>query len=128
AIRKAGGTPPGIAGGYYDPVSKTAYAWRQPTIWWTRGLLIHECAHQFHQLGRATAKTGMPVWYVEGVADHLAHHTWDGEHLRLGVVPMLSLEDWPTPAQNTVKSGGFHLEDIVENKAALDRPISMHLV
>ena len=128
AIRAAGGTPPGIAGGYYDPGSKTAFAWRQPSVWMTRALLIHECCHQFHRLARISDGVSPPAWYVEGVADHIAHHTWDGQRLRLGVVPMVTLEDWPTAALATLKSGKPRFEDVIEGRAELDRPLCEHLV
>lgn len=127
-IRRAGGAPPDDAGGYYDPVSKTAFAWRQPSAWYTRTLVLHECAHQFHRLARVPGNVSPPAWYGEGVVEHLSHHTWDGEKLRLGVVPMLSLEDRPGKALDAVKGGAFHLDDVLDGKAPAERPECMHLV
>jgi hypothetical protein len=127
AIRRAGGTPPADAGGYYDPVSRTAFAWRQPSAWFTRALLLHEAGHQFHRLSRVAEKVAPPAWYGEGVVEHLAHHTWDGAALRLGVEPMLSLEDYPSRALAAVKSGAFQPYEVVGGRAA-DRPECMHLV
>lgn len=128
AVKKAGGTPPTDAGGYFDPVSKTAFAWRQPSTWYTRTLILHECAHQFHRLGRCAPSVTPPAWYGEGVAEHLSHHTWDGEHLRLGVVPMLSLEDRPAKALDVVNRNAFALDDAFDGLAGADRPEQMHLV
>jgi hypothetical protein len=64
---------------------------------------------------------------VEGLAEHLSHHTWDGTTLRLGVVPLLSLEDRAGKALEAVSSPSFRLEDLVDGPAA-PRPESMHLV
>jgi hypothetical protein len=128
AIKRAGGTPPSDAGGYYDPVSKTAYAWRQPSVWYTRTLLLHECTHQFHRLARVAPKISPPAWYGEGVAEHVSHHTWDGEHLRLGVVPMLSLEDRPSKALDVLQRNAFALDDALDGKPGAGRPEVMHLV
>jgi hypothetical protein len=128
AIRKAGGAPPKDAGGYYDPGSKTAFAWRQPSAWYTRTLLLHECAHQFHLLSRVAARTDLPAWYVEGVAEHVSHHTWDGERLRLGVVPLLSLEKRAGVALDAAKSSKLDLEALFDNRGEADRSQCMHVV
>ncbi|MCG3135375.1 MAG: hypothetical protein HMLKMBBP_03001 [Planctomycetes bacterium] len=129
AIRARGGTPPPPGpGGYYCPVSETAFLFRQPSRWYTRALLIHEAAHQFHWLANAGAKNrkGPPVsWWGEGVVEHLAHHTWDGETLRLGVVPLATLEDYPAKAAAAAGAAGFSWEKIPEGG---DRPVQMHLV
>jgi len=129
AIRAAGGSPPSGAGGYFDPISKTAYAWRQPSSWYTRTLVLHECAHQFHLLGRAAPKASMPAWYVEGLAEHVSGHTWDGERLRLRVVPMLSLENRAGEALAATTNGKFDLDAIFDAKSDdAERPEFMHVV
>ncbi len=128
AIRDAGGTPPNGAGGYYDPGSRTAFAWRQPSPWYTRTLVLHECAHQFHRLARVGANVTPPEWYGEGVVEHLSQHTWDGEHLRLAVTPLLSLEDRPGKALEAVKSGAFRADAVIDGRAPAERPPCMYLV
>jgi hypothetical protein len=128
AIRKAGGSPPGGGeGGYYDPVSKTAYLFRQPSAWYTRALLLHECGHQFHRQAKGIS-AGLPFWYGEGVVEHLSRHTWDGEHLRLGVVPMLTLENYAAKALASLASGAFDLDKVLDGKADCARPEAMHVV
>ncbi len=130
AIRQGGGIPPGGAsgaGGYYDPVSRGAYLYPQPTVWYTRALLLHEAAHQFHFLAATSNRSPPAGWYVEGLAEHLSHHTWDGSTLRLGVVPLLSLEDRPARALEALGAPGFRLDPIVSGAAA-PRPESLHLV
>jgi hypothetical protein len=128
AIRAAGGTPPDSgAGGYYDPISRGAYLYRQPSAWYTRTLLLHEAAHQFHFLARTANRSPPAGWYVEGLAEHLSHHAWDGTTLHLGVVPLLSLEDRAAKALAAMTAPDFSLEALVEGRAG-DRPEQMHLV
>ena len=124
AIVQGGGAAPD-SGGYYCPVAKTAYAYRQPSRWYTRTLLIHEATHQFHRLGAALGGTP-PSWWEEGLAEHLSSHTWDGRTLRLGVVPPVSLEDRSGAVWKSV-----HLDypvELIPDEQPLDRPRAMHLV
>jgi hypothetical protein len=93
----ADGTSAPSSGGYYWPGTKTAYMYTQPTIYFTRMLFLHELVHQFHYLAR-TENTGRDGWYVEGLAEVLSRHDWDGECLRLGRLPMLTWEDYPASA------------------------------
>lgn len=126
AIVAGGGAAPD-SGGYYCPVARTSYAFRQPTRWYTRTLLLHEVAHQFHLRGAATQTRGPPPgWWTEGIAEHLSHHTWDGTTLRLGVVPPVSLEDRSGAALAAALAKDFVPERILDEP--MDRPRSMHLV
>lgn len=79
------------AGGYYDPIGGRAYLYRQPTAYYSRVLLLHELAHQYQDATSYTS--GLPFWYVEGVAEALGRHHWDGACLELRVRPLLSWED-----------------------------------
>jgi hypothetical protein len=115
-------------GGWFDPRGKAAYASRRPTIWSTRTALLHQAAHQFHQLARVGDGVKLPTWYGEGVAEHLAHHTWDGEHLKLGAVPMLSLEDRPGRALDASKRGAFNFDAVLDETSGVDRASAMHVV
>ncbi len=126
AIKRAGGAVPSDAGGYYDPVSKAAYLFRQPSPWYTRTLMLHECAHQFHWRAKAL-KASPPFWFGEGIAEHVSRHSWDGEHLRLGVVPLLSLEKYASKALDAMKAPGFDVEKLFAG-ASNDRPLAMELV
>ncbi|MFM8979616.1 MAG: hypothetical protein ACKOSS_04040 [Planctomycetia bacterium] len=128
AIRAAGGNPPGGgAGGYYCPLSRTAFLYRQPSAWYTRTLLLHEVAHQFHFLGATGNRSPGARWYIEGVAEHLSHHAWDGTTLALGIVPLLSLENRAGLALARVSDPAFDIEALV-NDGPHERPEAMHLV
>ena len=61
-------------------------------------------------------------WYIEGVAEHLGWHTWDGEELVLGVIPPVSLKDYPRLALEEVTAEGFDFTDAVHGEAPLKRP------
>jgi hypothetical protein len=93
----ADGTTAPDSGGYYWPGTQTAYMFTQPTTYYSRMLFLHELAHQFHFLAR-TGNDGRDSWYVEGVAEYLSRHDWDGACIRLGRLPMLTWEDTPADA------------------------------
>jgi hypothetical protein len=79
------------AGGYYEPSNGRAYLYRQPTAYYSRVLLLHELVHQWQDAVETNG--GLPVWYVEGLAEALSRHHWDGTCLQLRVRPLLSWED-----------------------------------
>lgn len=56
----------------------------QPSTYYTRHLLLHEVAHAlaFHLFGGAG-----PAWFMEGTAEYLATHRWDGHQLEFGIIP-----------------------------------------
>ena len=56
----------------------------QPSDYYRRHLLLHEGTHGFMltQLGSCG-----PGWFMEGTAELLGTHDWNGRELRLGVVP-----------------------------------------
>ena len=88
---------PSDAGGYFDPGTKTAYLYRQGNPYYTHVLLVHEATHQFHHLARLQGQV-LPFWYMEGHAEYLSRHDWDGQCVRLGVTSLLSWEDLPAKA------------------------------
>ena len=128
AIRADGTQPPAQAGGYYWPGSKTAYLFRQPTRYYSRALLIHEAAHQFHYLARTRNENPGAGWYTEGIAEYLCWHMWDGRSLTLGVVPPLSLKDYPRQALEQMTAKDFDLASVVEGDAHAERPVGWAVV
>lgn len=98
------------AGGYYDPGGGRAYLYRQPTAYYSRVLMLHELVHQYqYQLDGAD---GLPSWYVEGLAEALGRHHWDGECVRLRARPLLSWEDMAAQAQAELDLGEPDLEAV----------------
>jgi hypothetical protein len=87
-------TPPANAGGYYSPSNQTVYLFQQGNLYYSHVLLVHEATHQFHYLTRLKASP-VPFWYVEGHAEYLSRHDWDGSCVSLGVMSLLSYEDLP---------------------------------
>jgi len=83
------------SGGYYHPDANMILIWRQPTDYYSRHVVLHEVAHWYclQLLGLRYGK--MPLWLCEGLADHAAFHTWDGETLQAMQLPRVSLENYP---------------------------------
>jgi len=127
-LRAVGATPPTGAGGYYWPGTKTAYLYRQPTQYFTRTLLIHEAGHQFHFLARTHNKSPSAAWYTEGLVEYLSWHRWDGRRLELGVLPGVSLKDYPAAALKDLEAKGFDLAAFVAGKRPAKRPTAWALV
>jgi len=127
-LRADGATPPERAGGYYWPATKTAYLYRQPTQYFTRTLLVHEAGHQFHFLARTHNRSPSAAWYTEGLVEYLSWHRWDGKRLELGVLPGVSLKDYPQVALKDIEAGAFDLAAFVAGKRPAKRPIAWALV
>jgi len=121
------GVPVG-AGGYYSPGNRTVYLWKQPTVYTSRQLLIHEVMHQFHYLACCNNVGPKDVWYIEGVVEHLSRHYWDGQKLTLGVVPFCSLEDYPRLALELFSRDDYDLGAMISGERASARPEQWALV
>lgn len=124
---KADGIVPPKAGGYYSPKTRVAYLWRQPTIYNTRCLLIHEATHQFHYRSKTRNRSVPTTWYVEGLAEYLGRHHWDGENLAIGELPLLSLSDYSQKALASLDAGEVTLAEVVAGQAG-DRPLFFAIV
>ena len=115
-------------GGYYSPAQRRAYLFRQPTIYNSRQLLLHEAMHQFHFLACTHNTAPQDTWYTEGLVEHLSRHYWDGETLQLGVVPFCSLADYPTQAAGLLGQDDYDLAALVASERASTRPEQWALV
>jgi hypothetical protein len=112
----------GEAGGYYEPSNETAYLYVQPTRYYTQVLLVHEAVHQIHDLTRTASS--LPFWYIEGIAEALSRHDWDGRCAHLAARPLLSQEDTPLDAQTELASGGPSLTEVVSGAVVPSRPLA----
>ncbi len=121
---KADGINPPKAGGYYSPKTRVAYLWKQPTIYNTRCLLIHEATHQFHYLSNTRNRSVPMTWYVEGLAEYLGRHHWDGESLALGQLPLLSLSDY---SRKALAEDGTSMAEVVTGGGG-DRPLYFAII
>lgn len=124
AALMADGVPVPQAGGIYWTGTKTAYMYRQPTLYFTDMLFLHEMTHQFHLLAR-TGNQGRPGWYVEGVAEYLGRHDWDGRCLRLGRLPLLTQEDYPKTAIEYLMKSPFDLAQFIAGMMSTGRDIQL---
>ncbi len=115
-------------GGYYSPTTKKAYLFPQPSEYFTRQLILHEAAHQFHFLTATGNSAPRSAWYVEGLAEYFAMHNFDGDVLQTGVVPAITLEDYPSKAIAALQACDWDLEGIVAGRVKADRPLAWSLV
>ncbi|HID77867.1 MAG TPA: hypothetical protein EYP56_17950 [Planctomycetaceae bacterium] len=60
------------------------WLYEQPSTYYRRLLLLHEGTHGF--MNTRLGGCG-PPWYMEGVAELLATHRWDGKRVVMNVVP-----------------------------------------
>lgn len=115
-------------GGYYAPRSRRAYLHVQPSRYYTRQLILHEATHQFHFLV-ATGNRLLPAdWYVEGLAEYYGMHNWDGQTLRTGAVPAISLEDYPARALEEFQRHADRFEDVIAGVQPVHRSLAWALV
>jgi hypothetical protein len=124
SIQADGDNAPPEAGGFWSPVSGRAYWFVQPTVFYTRVLMLHELTHQIHFATRDSRRS-MPFWYVEGVAEHLARHDWDGACVSLGVRPLIEQEDFLAAALTDLPAGGDTLAAWVADDAFPSRAAVM---
>jgi hypothetical protein len=121
------GVPAG-AGGYYDPGTRTAYLYAQPTTYFTRVLLLHEATHQFHFLACTGNRAPTAAWYTEGLAEYLSWHRWDGAKLDLAVLPGVSLKDYAAAARGEISAGNFDLGAVVAGRTPASRAVAWALM
>ncbi|MBI3098782.1 MAG: DUF1570 domain-containing protein [Planctomycetes bacterium] len=127
ALRADGQITP-EAGGYYAPDTRKAYLFVQPSAYFTRQLILHEATHQFHYLAATGNKTPGADWYTEGLAEYFGMHRWDGSKLETGVVPAITLEDYPAKALEHFDALKCNLEGMIAGTVKADRPEAWALV
>jgi hypothetical protein len=84
-FRRAGLLPamlPSFPNGF--AVNYDLWIYEQPTAYYRRHLLLHEGTHGFMN---TILKSCGPPWYMEGMAELLGTHRWEGGRLALGTVP-----------------------------------------
>jgi hypothetical protein len=112
------------AGGYYAPSNHKVYLFRQPSDYFTRQLLLHEATHQFHWLVASGNKAPSGAWYDEGLSEYFGMHNWDGRGLQTGVVPAITLEDYPAAALKALDAQKDGLAGIVAGTNGVPRPVA----
>ncbi len=82
-----------------------------------RHLLLHEGVHGFME---TVAKSHGPPWYLEGLAELLALHRWNGKSLEVGTIPKSPAE---VPRWGRIEM----IQDAVRRQAALTSRQVFHL-
>ena len=124
----ADGITYGGGGGYYHPGNRTFYAFAQPSAFFSRMLILHEGTHQFHYLAATGNRGYAGFWFGEGLAEHFGMHVWDGAELSMGMVPLISLEDYPAQALAEFDAKGRDLAALVADQGGFTRPSGWGLV
>jgi hypothetical protein len=106
------GAPP-ASGALYAPTTKTVYVVVQSSRFATRSALLREAARQFQNLQQRFTNPVLPSWYAEGLVEYLARHDWDGNCVRLGVLPNVTADDAPRAAIQETTVASFKLTSIL---------------
>ena len=123
ALGRDGHSYPG-GGGYFAPNTRKAYLFIQPSDYFTRHLILHEATHQFQALLRTDPVLPRVPWYIEGLAEYFGMHNWDGRRLEVGIVPAITLEDYPAKALKQWEACGGNLEGLIAGRVKDDRALS----
>ena len=115
--------------GLYARETATSYIWVQPDEYLTRRLLLHELAHQFHDLTRPWSYVPSLDYCDEGLAEHFSWHNWDGEVLEIGTMPQLSPFDYPGRALHQLRAPtGYTFENVVHGDEEIDYALAWGMV
>jgi hypothetical protein len=115
------------SGGFYSFKTKIVYLYQQPSAFYTRQLLLHESTHQFHHHLTSDAALNC-FWYHEGLAEYFGMHNWDGKALQVGVVPALTLEDYPAKALAALAETERNFTGIVSARGKVEYAVAWSLV
>ena len=110
----------------YDSGSRVAFALAGESPYQTRCALLRAAARQFHLIARARDKLPTAAWYADAIADYLAGHFWDGEELRVGVMPLLTYDNFAAKAVEELQQPDFDLAKAIEGP--MSRPVGWTLV
>lgn len=146
------GHPAVAGGGYYAPENRKVYLYAQPSAYFTRQLLLHEATHQFQFLSSTGNRKPRTTWHVEGLAELFGMHNWADDRdsrltksgsppssplatepsgrLRCGVVPAVSLEDYPAKALAELREHAGQpdwLRRVLAGQVEASRPLSWAL-
>jgi hypothetical protein len=115
--------------GVYLRETACCYLYVQPQESRTRQVLLHELAHEYHDFIRPWSKVPSLAFCEEGIAEHFAQHNWDGQTMRLGVMPVVGQVDYPRAALQQLKNTArFDLQSIVDGDTEVDYSLAWGLV
>lgn len=115
-------------GGLYGPTFEKVWLSIQPTRAYTRQLILHEATHQFHFLVATGNEFPSALWYTEGLAEFMGMANWDGHTLEVGVIPAITLEDYPARARDAFDEIRWDLEAALEDRVSTGQAGSWALV
>ena len=115
--------------GIYTRTTATSYLWVQPDEYFTRRVLLHEVAHQFHDLVRPWSHAPSLDYCGEGLAEYFSWHNWDGKVLELGIAPQIAPFNYVEQALRQLRSPeGLKFESVVYGDEDTDYALAWALV
>jgi len=99
----------------YVPERDLVVLYRQPSVWFTRRLVLHGAFQQFHFRAKAKHADLLNTWFVLGLAEQLSQHRWDGRALELGAHPRITVIDLPKQALSVLGPGEIGLKRFAED-------------
>jgi hypothetical protein len=115
AMRDGTDMPPKKEPAWFSPKTGTVYLYRKPGAWYTRYILIYGACMQFHGLAKPKNKD-LDEWYVHGIAESFAMHSFDGVHLELATSPQVSSVDHAARAMETLGGRLLGLDPFTEER------------
>ncbi len=115
-------------GGLYGPTFEKVWLSIQPTEAYTRQLILHEATHQFHFLVATGNEFPSALWYTEGIAEFMGMANWDGHALQVGVIPAITVEDYPARARVRFEELGWDLTAVLEGRVSAGQAGSWAMV
>lgn len=103
AMRDGTDIPPKKEPAWFSPKTGAVYLYKKPGAWYTRYIVLYGACMQFHGLAKPKNKD-LDEWYVHGIAESFAMHSFDGVHLELATSPPVSGVDHAARAME--KLGG----------------------
>lgn len=103
AMRDGTAMPPKKEPAWFSPKTGTAYVYKKPGDWYARYIVLYAGCMQFHGLAKPKNQD-LDEWYVHGIAESFAVHTFDGVRLELAASPPVSNVDHAARAME--KLGG----------------------
>lgn len=99
--------------------------------WWRRAVLQMLVLQVYNESRDELVRYGGNNWYFDGLADHLQHHSWDGETVEVGVGPTFA-RSWGRvgTAERLLATGSdaIDLSSVVASSGPTERVLSEALV
>jgi hypothetical protein len=115
AMRDGTAIPPKKEPAWFSPKTGAVYLYKNPGAWYSRYILIYGACMQFHALAKPKNKD-LDEWYVHGIAESFAMHSFDGVHLELATSLEVSGVDHAARAMEKLGGRMIGLDPFTEER------------